>query len=295
MNTVLNNQLVITDQAGRQMWLEVPKTRIVSLAPSSTEIVYALGAENNLYGVTDYCDYPLDARSKPKVSGFSTVDLDLIRESKPDLIIAAAIHLKGLLSDLERIGCPVIVLEANTIEEMIKAIRIIGWCVGKDQAAAGLEISIRSRLCFVSSKVARVKAKDRPRVFYLHESSTWKTFGAKTIGDTLTDIAGGYNVGRDFGDYYPYPTFTDVVKSDPDIIIAETGYLANPQEPLEIARKEPAIAGTKARQTGRIYGVSSDLISRPGPRMVEGIEKLAELFYPEIFNKTATFKGIPSG
>jgi iron complex transport system substrate-binding protein len=97
-------------------------------------------------------------------------------------------------------------------------------------------------------------------------------------------LAGGYNVGRDFGDYYPYPAMKDIIRSNPDIIIAETGYGQNPEEPLRVVRSEERLSGVKARVENRIYGINSDLISRAGPRLVEGLEQLARIIHPELFD-----------
>ncbi|MEN8614015.1 cobalamin-binding protein [Dehalogenimonas sp. THU2] len=279
----MTSHLSITDHAGRSVTIEIPKHKIISLAPSNTEMVYALGAQELLHGVTEYCDFPEAAKLIPRVGGYTTVDIDIINEIQPDLILAGTIHLKGIVSKLEELGYPVIVLESNTISGMLTAIEIIGQCTGKEAVAEQLVESLRARAEAVTDKTKDLPVEKRPRVYYLHESQTWKTFGAKTIGDTLTDLAGGYNIGRDFGEYYPYPTFSDIVNSNPDIIIAETGYGENPMEPLNIALNEPAIESTKARKSGRVYGISSDLVGRAGPRMVEGLEELARIFHPGLF------------
>ncbi len=273
----------VTDHAARRVQVKTPACRIVSLAPSNTEIIYALGAQESLYGVTEYCDYPEEAKLKPKVGGYSTVDINLIRKAEPDLVFAGAIHLRNALAELEKLSCPVLILEGSTVMGMLQAMQIAGRCIGKERTASSLVESLRARADAITSKTAQMSMGERPRVFYLHECQTWKTFGAETIGDTLTELAGGYNIGRDFGNYYPYPTLDDIVKSDPEVIIAETGYGVEPMEPLRLALVEPSLEKTKARKSGRVYGVSSDLISRAGPRMIGGLEKLASLFHPELF------------
>lgn len=273
----------ITDQANRKVNLEVKPRRILSLAPSLTEIVYALGADDLLCGVTEYCDYPKEAKSKPQICGYSTVDINRIPEMKPDLILAGQIHLRETLPQLEELGYSVLVLEASTIEGLLEAIQIAGVCTNRKYTAESLVKSLRERIELITSKTALLAKNERPKVYILHESETWKTFGSMTIGDTLVDLAGGYNIGRDFGQYYPYPSFEDIIKSDPDIIIAETGYGENPEEPLQVARQEPRLSETSARRSGRIFGVNSDLVSRAGPRLVDGLEQLAHMINPELF------------
>ncbi|AII58998.1 precorrin methylase [Dehalococcoides mccartyi CG4] len=273
----------ITDQAGRQVHFGCLPQRIISLAPSLTEIVYALGAEDLLKGVTDYCDYPPEARNKPRAGGYSTVDVDQIGKIQPDLILAGQIHLKDIAPRLEALGYPVLVLEPSTVEGLLETIRIVGKCTGRAKAAELLAESLGRRTDFITAKIASLSPEKRPLVYVLHECQTWKTFGSDTIGDTLIEMAGGYNIGRDFGCYYPYPAKEDIKLKNPDIIIAETGYGDNPREPLNIALGEPVLAEVTARRTGRVFGINSDLVSRAGPRMVDGLECLAHLIHPELF------------
>ncbi|AII60435.1 precorrin-6y C5,15-methyltransferase (decarboxylating) subunit CbiE [Dehalococcoides mccartyi] len=273
----------ITDQAGRRINLKTMPKRIISLAPSLTEIVYAMGADNLLCGVTEYCDYPPEARNKPWVGGYSTVDIGQIGKIQPDLILTGQIHLKAVIPQLEALGYPVLVLEPSTIEGLLATIRIIGKCTGRQEAAEDLVRSLQRRAGFVTAKIGLLPTESRPKVYILHECETWKTFGSETIGDTLVHLAGGYNIGRDFGSYYPYPTKEAIKLKNPEIIIAETGYGDNPQEPLSVALNEPALAQVTARQTGQVFGIHSDLVSRAGPRMVDGLECLACLIHPELF------------
>ena len=281
----------ITDQAGREIRLSVNMQRIVSLTPGNTEIVYALGAGDMLAGVTEYCDYPPEARQKPRVGGFSTVEIDRITELKPDLVLAGLIHLKSVVSELEVLDYPVLVLDASNIDGLLRAIEILGRITGNSNTAESLVASLRKRSLAITSITENLPAKQRPKVYFLHEAETWKTFGTKTIGDALTDLAGGYNVGRDFGEYYPYPSMDDIVRSNPDIIIAEIGYGQNPNEPLQVARSEERLAGVKASIEGRIYGINSDLVSRAGPRLVDGLEKLAGIIHPQLFNRDGNAEG----
>ncbi|XUX00131.1 MAG: cobalamin-binding protein [Dehalogenimonas sp.] len=284
--------LVLTDEASRQVWVDTPAKRIVSLAPSHTEIVYAIGAEDSLVGVTEYCDYPKEAVIKPKVGGYSTVDRARISGMNPDLILASAVQLKHCRHDLEQMDCPVLILDSSNLAGTLRVIRLIGLCTGREQSAESLASSLKARFDSVTQKVKSVEEDDRPKVFFLHESETWKTFGANTIGDAICELAGGCNVGRDFGEYYPYPSLEDIVKSDPDVIIAETGYGSDPMKPLAIALNEPALNNTKARKNRRVYGLDSSLISRSGPRMIDGLETLAELLHPARFSKNPVNRNV---
>lgn len=274
----------VTDQAGRLVRLPAAIGRIVSLAPSNTEIVYALGADELLVGVTEYCDYPPEARQKMRVGGYSTVELEKVESVKPDLILAGKIHEKGVLPQLEQLGYPVLVLEASSVAGLLEAIELCGRCTNRQKAADSLVWSLRKRTEAVTSKTASLSDGPKPKVYFLHECDTWKTFGAKTIGDTLTELAGGYNIGRDFGDYYPYPSFEDIIRSNPDIIIAETGYGGDLEKPLRVVLSEKRLSEVKAIKGGKVYGINSDLVSRAGPRLVDGLEQLAKIIHPELLS-----------
>ncbi|XUX00721.1 MAG: helical backbone metal receptor [Dehalogenimonas sp.] len=275
--------MIVIDQVDREININFPIRRLVSLAPSITESIYALGAEELLFGVTEFCDYPKEAKLKPKIGGYSTVDIDRINLASPDLILASKIQYDRNLKSLEATHRPVLILESSSLTGMLKTIEILGQCSGKKAAAEMLINGLYTRIESVTAKNKRLTLNQRPRVYFLHELETWKTFGAGTIGDELTDLAGGYNIGRDFGTGYPRPTLSEIARANPDIIIAETGYGENPQAPFEKPFNEPQLANVKAILTRQVYGVDSSLISRAGPRMVDGLESLARIFHPSIF------------
>jgi len=273
----------VKDQLGRKVVITRKPERIISLAPANTEIVYALGADDKLVGVTEYCDYPVEARKKDKVGGYSTVDIKKIKDKNPELILAASIHSKEIIPELEKQGFTILALEPKSPREMLEAITLIGECICKLKEADAIVSELKKRLDSINKKIMTLKEEQKPRVFYIHEHPTWKTFGSGTIGDTLTEMAGGINIGKEFGEYYPYPEIKEVIKKNPDVIVVETGYGKNADEPLDAALKDERLTGMDARRNGRVYGVNSDYISRTGPRIIDGLEILARLFHPELF------------
>jgi iron complex transport system substrate-binding protein len=273
----------IIDQAKREVILPRHTSRLVSLTPSNTEIVYALGKEEMLVGVTEFCDYPQEAKGKDKVGGFTNVDLNKVKALKPDLILAGKIHQGEVIPKLDGLGYNSIILDASNIEDLLEAITLTGTITDKKELAESINQKLRNRTNAITTKILNLNINEIPTVYFLHEMGTWKTFGLGSIGDNLTQLAGGYNIGRDFGDYYTYPGLEGIIKSDPDIIIAEIGYGANPNEPVEAVQCEPRLAKAKARRHNRVYGIESDLISRPGPRLVDGLEALARIIHPELF------------
>ena len=148
--------LEMTDQAGRVVRIERVPEKILSLAPSNTEIIYALGLENKLVGVTEYCNYPETAKGKPKVGGYSTVDIEKVVEIHPDLILATNIHKDEVIPALERVGLPVVCLDPINLEEVLEAITLTGKCTGEEGKASRLVADMRRRIEAIVSKTANL-------------------------------------------------------------------------------------------------------------------------------------------
>jgi len=275
----------MVDQAGRVVRIEKMPEKIISLAPSNTEILYALGLEDRLVGVTEYCDYPEAAKEKPKIGGFSTVDIEKVVEIQPDLILAANIHEAEVIPQLERLGLTVLAVDSKTVEEVLESIKLVGRATGKEEAAAQLTAEMEKRIKAVTDKTAALSETQRPRVFYILWHDPLMTAGRETRIHELIEKAGGINIARDLAGEYPKPSLEAVIMANPQVIIAGSGHGNGQDIPVQFALTEPRLAEVEARQKGRIYGIDSDLTSRPGPRIVDGLEKLAEFIHPELFKE----------
>ncbi|MDD4860399.1 MAG: helical backbone metal receptor, partial [Dehalococcoidales bacterium] len=170
----------LTDQTGRTVRIEKAPQKIVSLAPGNTEIAYALGLEDRLAGVTEYCDYPEAALSKPKIGGFSTVDIEKVVALQPDLIIAANVHRDKIVPELERLGLTVITLSPRTIDETIAAIELVGKATAREDAARQLTSGMRQRIAAVTARTAALPDVQRPRVLYIVWHNPLMTVGSTT-------------------------------------------------------------------------------------------------------------------
>jgi len=275
----------MTDQAGRIVSIEKMPEKIISLAPGNTEILYALGLEDRLVGVTEYCDYPEAAKQKPQIGGFSTVDIERIVEIQADLILAANIHKGEVIPQLERLGFTVLALDPKTLDEVLEAINLIGRFTGKTEEAARLTTEMDSRIKAITDKTAALPEAQRPTVFYILWHDPLMTVGRETRIHELIAKAGGKNIAGDLADEYPKLSLEAVIMANPQVIIAGSGHGTSQDVPLQFALTEPRLAGVAARQNGRIYEIDSDLTSRPGPRIVDGLEKLAEFIHPELFKE----------
>jgi len=256
--------------------------RIISLAPSNTEILFALGLGDRVVGVTEYCNYPPEAASREKVGGFSTVDMEKIIELDPDLILAANIHKDTDAPELERRGFRVLVLDPGTIDEVIENITLVGATTGVEEVSEALVADLRSRIAAVTEKVSSLPETERPGVFYITWHDPLWTLGRGTITHELIEMAGGRNIVADV-DGHGQTDIETVIWRNPQVILASAGHGSAADSPVGWARTEKRLSETDARRDDRIYQVDADLVTRPGPRIVEGLELIATLIHPDLF------------
>jgi len=275
--------LIVTDDLGRKVKIDRLPQRIISLAPSNTEIIYALGLEDKLVGTTDYCDYPEAAKYKPRVAGYVNPDLERVVSQQPDLIIAEAIHENTVLPALEKLGLTVIVTSATSLDVVLDDIKLIGEITGKSKAAARLVDDLSRRIQGITAKTAGLTTEQRPRVLYAVWYDPIWTMGSDTFIDDLIWKAGGANIfSNDFEKSHVVSLEAIIVKN-PQVIIASgmgtTGDLI-----YNNIIKETRLMGVDAMSNSHVYKISdANLIERPGPRVVDGLEEVARLIHPEIF------------
>lgn len=273
----------ITDQMGRQVRIEKMPERIVSLSPGHTEIVFALGLEDRLVGVTEFCDYPEAAKDKPKIGGFSTVDIERVVRIQPDLILAANIHRKDVIPKLEELDLTVVCLDPTTLEEVLKAITLVGKCSGQEEKASQLVTGMGDRIKAITDKTSNLTQAERPRVFYIIWHDPLMTVGSDTRIRELIELAGGINIAQDPPGGYPTISLETVIQANPQVIVAGTGHGEGAALPYQFALTEERLRDVDARANGRVYKMNTDLVGRPGPRMVDGLEQMAKMIHPEIF------------
>ncbi len=275
--------LEVTDQAGRVVRIEKMPEKIISLAPSNTEIVFALGLADRLVGVTEFCDYPEAAKGKPKIGGFNTIDIEKVVVIEPDLILATNIHQEEVIPALERLGLTVLILDPKTLDEVLEAITLLGRVTGKQEAAAQLVTEMSNRIKAVTDKTANLTEAQRPRVFYVMWHEPLMTVGLDTRIHELIGLAGGINIAQEVGEGYPTMSLEAVIQANPQVIVAGSGMGEGAKLPFQFAGSESRLKDVDARINNRVYEINTDLIGRPGPRIVEALEQLAKMIHPEIF------------
>jgi len=278
--------LEVADQAGRTVRVEKLPEKIISLAPSNTEILYALGLEDKLVGVTEYCNYPEAARQKPKIGGYSTVDIEKVVEIAPDLILATNIHRDEVMPRLERLGLTVFTLDPKTVDEVLEIINLVGKITGKEEEASHLTGEMESRIKAITEKTSALSEEQKPRVLYILWHDPLMTVGPETRIHELIQKAGGINIAQKLADVYPKISLEAVILANPQVIIAGGGHGSGQDIPVQFALTEPRLAEVEARLNNRIYEIDSDLTSRPGPRIVDGLERLAKFLHPGLFKES---------
>ena len=272
----------VTDHLGRVVKLEKVPERIISLAPSNTEILFALGLEDRLVGVTEYCTYPEAAKDKPKVGGYSTVDIEKVLEIQPDLILAANIHTKEVIPALERVGLAVLNLNPKNLDEVLETITLVGKCTGVEEMASRLVTDMKNRIKAVTDKTANLTDAQRPRVFYAIRSDPFYTSGSDSRIHELIVSAGGINIFQDLSGISVTVSLEAVIQANPQVIIAGTK-MGGATPAFEYLKTDERLRDVDARINNRVYEVNVDIVSRYGPRLVDALEQLAKMIHPEIF------------
>jgi iron complex transport system substrate-binding protein len=272
----------IVDGLGRSVTIDKIPQRIVSLAPSNTEILFALGLGDKVVGVTEYCNYPQEAMTKPKVGGFSNVDIEKVVSIEPDLVLATHIHGKTVIPALEKLGLTVVALTPGSLNEVLDSITLVGKITGQSTEASKLVNNLRTRIETVANKTQGLSPGQRPRVFYITWHDPLMTAGTETLADDVISSAGGQNIAYDISGDKAIDLET-VIYRDPQVIVASVGMGSGEDLPWQYVQTEPRLENTQALLNGRIYKIDGDIIHRPGPRIVDALEQMAQFIHPELF------------
>lgn len=270
--------LQFTDSFAREVTIPKEPETIVSLAPSTTEILFALGLEEKIVGVTEVCDYPEAAKAIEKMGGFQGVNVEKIVAAKPDLIIADSLTTKEVVEQLASLGFPVLAIRAENIDEVLEHIELIGKATNNVTEADQLCADLRGRLDAVTAKIKDVAESERPLVFYEVWHDALMSAGPNTFINNILTAAGGKNAMADATTDWPEVDLEQLITKNPEIIVL--GHDGQQPEDVKARANWQTIA---AVQNERIFAVNPDTINRPGPRVIDAVEELAKIFYPNLF------------
>jgi iron complex transport system substrate-binding protein len=267
---------IVRDGLGREVSLPHEPRRIVSLAPSVTETLFALGLGDRVVGVSDFCEPPPSAGSIPRVGGMLNPSLETIKALRPDLLIATTSgNDPSLASQAEALALPLYVLDTPDVERTLLALESLGTAIGAGAGARTLADDLRGRLASIASRVERLRP---PRVLFIVWGEPLVVPGKAAFVTDALRRAGGASVTAEAPGAWPAFDLEAAVASEPEVIL-----MTKENRPLaEKLRGDPAWTTVPAVRSGRVR-VVSDAIQRPGPRVVSGIEEVARVLHPEAF------------
>ena len=267
----------VVDEAGRKITLPAKIDRIVSLAPNLTEIVYAVGAGDRLVGNTDYCDYPAEAKQVAKIGDTMHPSVERIISLKPQIVlVSTASQLEAFTKQLDQQGIAVYVTNPGSLEEIFSSMIAFGEMFGTGGEATRVASNLRKR----SDAIAAATASVTPvRVFYQIAGEPLYTIGRKAYLTDLVKRAGGVSVTAEVPEAFPRFSAEAALSAKPEAIILPTGGSMGTSNTSVASplRDSPAV------RNNRVYKINDDFLSRPGPRLVDGLEALAHALHPEAF------------
>jgi iron complex transport system substrate-binding protein len=276
-----SSQVRLVDEVGREVVIPFPPKRIVSLAPNITEILFSLGLDEEIVGVSIHCDFPDKAKTRVRVGSYISLDFERILSLHPDLIIATgAGNTREMVDRLEKFGFSVYVIFPRNFDDILSSIIHIGQVVGREGEAEEIILGMKRRKERVTTLTRDLP---RPRIFLQIGDVPIITVGSGGFADHLISLAGGENIAKGEKGMYPRWGMEEIIKRSPEVILISTH---NPHGDYRKVLEEwarwkilPAV------KEGRIHLINSDLIDRPSPRIVEGLEEMAKALHPEQFRK----------
>lgn len=270
-------RLSYEDDYGRMISLDKYPERIISLSPSNTEILFALGLNDEIIGVTEYCDYPEAALEKETIGGFDKSDAEKIISLKPDLVIGSGDPNEKLDSILRDADIPTLSYDSKNIEEIISQIERIGEITNRSEEAEKIIKEMKNRRDTI---VEKVKDQEKIRVFYEVWPDPLTAAGEGSFMNELIELSGGDNITKDSKKAYPEIDPELLIDRNPEIYLTT---MHNAEKEMNEIKERPGYHSIDAVKNGRIYFLDSNIASRPGPRIIEALEMVAKKIHPEVF------------
>ena len=269
----------LVDEVGRPVTVPLSPKRIISLAPNVTEILFGLGLDQEIVGVSIHCNFPEKARTRTRVGSYISLDFEKIVSLKPDLIIGTgAGNTKDMVDRLEKLGFSTYIIFPKNFDGILTSVRHLSQVVAREKE--GL-VTVRSMESRRQKIVDLTRNLPRPRVFMQIGEAPIVTVGRGSFADDLISLAGGENVAAKEEKMYPRWGMEEVLRRSPEVILISS---MNPKGNYErVVQEWSRWKMIPAVQHGRIRLIDSDLIDRPSPRIVEGLEEMAGVFHPERF------------
>jgi iron complex transport system substrate-binding protein len=272
---------LLTDEIGRKVKIPDPPKRIVSMAPSITEMLFALGLDKEIVGVTDFCNYPEAALTKHRIGGFVNPSIEKIVSLKPSLILGIRDgNRMDTVHRLNDLGFSVYVVDPTGFDGVVKTIENIGEIVRRRDESREITRNMTKKKEVV---VKLTQSLPKPKVFFQVGYSPIVTVGRGSLGDDLIRLAGGRSISENESGNYPLYGIETIVSKAPEIIIMSS--MDSKKDYLNLIKMWQSLKNLPAVKTNAIHVVDSNSVDRPTPRVVEGLGVVAKIIHPEAFRE----------
>ncbi|WP_223068980.1 ABC transporter substrate-binding protein [Paenibacillus caui] len=272
--------LVLKDASGTEVTFDAAPARIVSIAPSETEMLFALGLDEQIVGVSDNDDYPEAAKSKPKMGGWQ-INTEAIVAAKPDVVFAAGITSDDTIKALRKLGIKVFQFNPKTVDAVIQDVEQYGQITDHQAEAKQVTDKMKAELAQVTEKIKSVSTDQKKKV-YIEFSPGW-TVGKGEFMDEMITLAGGVNVAADATGWYEINE-ENIIKANPDVILYSKNVVDQNSKTLDqIIKARAGWDQITAIKENRVVALDDNLLSRTGPRITEGLIEVAKAIYPDLF------------
>ncbi|MGO4888245.1 ABC transporter substrate-binding protein [Anaerobacillus sp. MEB173] len=276
--------VTVKDATGEEITVEAEPESIITLTPSNTEILYALDLLDKVIAVTDNDDFPEGIQDTKDSIGGMEFDVEKILSLQPDIVLANALNVSEGIEQLRNAGLTVVVTNGgSTFDEVYSSIEMVASVTGKAEEGQDIVNSMKERINVITEKAAQINEEDQVKVWVeIWPAPDLFTTGKGTFMHEMLEMIHAVNAA---GDQEGWPNYTeeDAVSTNPDVIITTYGHWEGMETAVEDVISRPAWQEVSAVKSERVYNIEANIVERPGPRLVEGVEKLAELIYPEIF------------
>lgn len=267
----------VEDQFGNTLTFEKKPESIVSLAPSHTEILFSLGLGDKIVGVTDFCDYPEEAKEKEKVGSYTEINIEKIIELNPDLVVQYGPGDEDITASLRDAGINILCYEPESIDDVIDVIDKLGKVTDTVEQAESIVNEMNDKK---EEIVNKVKDSEKVKVFYEIWHDPLMAAGPGSFMDELINLAGGENIAADAEGEYPQFDIEQLIERDPQVYLAAQD---SEEKTVESIKARPGFENISAVKNDNVYLLEPNIVSRPGPRIIEALEMVAKAIHPELF------------
>ncbi|WP_211748894.1 ABC transporter substrate-binding protein [Paenibacillus sp. Marseille-Q4541] len=272
--------LTLTDATGESFTFEKAPEKIVSVSPAETESLYAIGLDEQIVGVSDYDDYPEQVKDKPKMGSLYEPNAEAIIAAEPDIVFTGISMDEAAVQKLRDLGIVIFKTDPKTVEDVMKNIEIYGQITDHQEAAQQVIEKMKADMKEVQDKVASI-ADDQKKQVYVEFSPGW-TVGKGEFMDEIITLAGGVNVA---GDTEGWNEISEekIIDANPDVILYASDVVDNDKTLDQIIKARDGWNEITAIKNDKVISINANLLSRPGPRVTEGLKEVAKAIYPDLF------------